>query len=78
MERDAAKYAQYRKLTPEEIGALAQRMVDCTDPVEQDELCEEIVRGWYGKGKMPKLLGGTSSIGYWVVRQPAVRRTESW
>jgi hypothetical protein len=48
VEREVAKYAQHRKLSPEEIGALAQRMVDCTDPVEKEELCEEIVRGWYG------------------------------
>lgn len=48
VERDAAKYAHHRRLNPEQIGALAQRMVDCTDPVEQDELCEDIVRGWYG------------------------------
>jgi hypothetical protein len=48
VEREMAKYAQYRRLSPEEIGALAQRMVDCTDPVEKDELCEELVRGWYG------------------------------
>lgn len=26
VEREAAKYAQYRKLSPGEIGALAQRM----------------------------------------------------
>ncbi|HEV7401829.1 MAG TPA: hypothetical protein VGO11_02840 [Chthoniobacteraceae bacterium] len=48
VERDVAKYTQYRKLSPEEIGALAQRMIDCTDPVEKDELCEQLVRGWYG------------------------------
>jgi hypothetical protein len=48
VEREVAKYAQYRRLSPEEIGALAQRMVDCTDPAEKDELCEALVRGWYG------------------------------
>jgi hypothetical protein len=48
VEREVAKYAQYRRLSPEEIGALAQRMIDCTDPVEKDELCEALVRGWYG------------------------------
>src|SRR3954454_2482488 len=51
VEREVAKYAQHRRLSPEEIGALAQRMVDCTDPVKKDELCEEIVRGWYGRVK---------------------------
>ncbi len=48
VEREVAKYAQDRRLSPEEIGTLAQRMVDCTDPVEKDELCEALVRGWYG------------------------------
>lgn len=48
VEREVAKYAQYRRLSPEEIEALAQRMIDCIDPVEKDELCEALVRGWYG------------------------------
>jgi hypothetical protein len=48
VEREVAKYAQYRRLSPEEIGELAQRMVDCADPVEKEELCEALVRGWYG------------------------------
>lgn len=48
VEREAAKYAQYRRLSPEEIGVLAQRMIDCNDFSEKDELCEALVRGWYG------------------------------
>ena len=37
-----------RKLTPEELGELCQRMVDATDPAEKARLTEEIVRGFYG------------------------------
>jgi hypothetical protein len=48
VEREAAQYAQYRRLSPEEIGALAQRFVDCTDPAEKEELREALFRGWYG------------------------------
>jgi hypothetical protein len=48
LEREVAKYAQYRRLSPEEIGALAQRFVDCTDPTEKEELREALFRGWYG------------------------------
>jgi hypothetical protein len=53
VEREVAKYAQYRRLSPEEIGALAQRMVDSTDPAEKDQLREELIRGWYGGVKDP-------------------------
>jgi hypothetical protein len=35
-------------LSPEELGALAQRMVDAQDPAEADRLQQEIVRGFYG------------------------------
>lgn len=48
VDREVAKYAQYCRLSPTEIGSLAQRMVDCIDPFEKDKLCEELVRGWYG------------------------------
>ena len=37
-----------RELTPEELGALAQQMVDTKDPAEADRLQAEIVRGFYG------------------------------
>ncbi|MBM3884194.1 MAG: hypothetical protein FJ387_31560 [Verrucomicrobia bacterium] len=40
--------AENRPLSPEELGALAQRMVDARDPAEADRLQEEIVRGFYG------------------------------
>jgi hypothetical protein len=35
-------------LTGDEIAALAQRMVECTDPAEAIRIREEIVRGFYG------------------------------
>ena len=35
-------------LNPEELGALAKRMVKATDPAEADRLREEITRGFYG------------------------------
>ena len=37
-----------RMLTGEEIGALAQRMIDATDPMEKLKLREELTRGFYG------------------------------
>jgi len=37
------------KLTPEELGDLAKRMVEENDPIEADRLREEIVRGFYGR-----------------------------
>jgi hypothetical protein len=48
VEREVAKYAQDRRLSPEEIEALAQRFVDCTDPAEKEQLREALFRGWYG------------------------------
>jgi len=37
-----------RKLTPDELGALAKRMVEAKDPAEAGRLQAEIVRGFYG------------------------------
>ena len=37
-----------RMLTPEELGALAERMVEAKDPAEADRLRDEITRGFYG------------------------------
>jgi len=37
-----------RCLSGAELGALAQRMVDATDPLEVKALREEITRGFYG------------------------------
>jgi hypothetical protein len=48
VECEVAKYAQDRRLNPEEIGTLAQRFIDCTDPAEKEELREALFRGWYG------------------------------
>lgn len=48
VEREVAQYAHYRKLSTQEILALTQRFIDCTDPEEKEKLREEIFRGWYG------------------------------
>jgi hypothetical protein len=37
-----------RRLTGKELSALAERMVNTTDPAEQARVREEIVRGFYG------------------------------
>ena len=37
-----------RPLSPEELGQLAERMAETSDPLEADRLQEEIVRGFYG------------------------------
>jgi hypothetical protein len=38
-----------RQLTGKELSALAERMVNTTDPVEQARVREEIIRGFYGE-----------------------------
>jgi hypothetical protein len=38
-----------RKLTAEEIGSLAKRMVESNDPREKALLKEAIMRGFYGE-----------------------------
>ena len=38
-----------RQLTGDELSALAERMVNATDPAEQARLREEIMRGFYGR-----------------------------
>lgn len=40
--------ARKRRLTGEELGALAKQMVEAKDPAKADQLKEEIVRGFYG------------------------------
>lgn len=45
----ARRDAEARLLTPDQLGALAKRMVEAEDPVEADRLQEEIVRGFYGE-----------------------------
>lgn len=37
-----------RLLSPEELGQLAERMVEAKDPTDADRLQQEIVRGFYG------------------------------
>ena len=37
-----------RQLTRAELSALAERMVESTDPLQRAMLREEIVRGFYG------------------------------
>ena len=44
----ARKSGRNRTLAPDELGALAKRMVDAKNPAEADCLKEEIVRGFYG------------------------------
>jgi len=38
-----------RQLSGEELGELAQQMVDATDPAEVERLKAEITRGFYGE-----------------------------
>ncbi len=35
-------------LTPEKLGELANRMVECKDAAEADRLQDKIIRGFYG------------------------------
>ena len=44
----ARQLAQNQPLTSEELGELANRMVDTQDSVEADRLQEKIVGGFYG------------------------------
>ena len=44
----ARQLAENQPLTPEELGELANRMVETKDSVEADRLQEKIVRGFYG------------------------------
>ncbi len=46
--RHARKLEEVRKLSPEELGVLAQQMVDATDPAEVERLKAEITKGFYG------------------------------
>ena len=43
-----ARAMEPRRLTPEELGELAKRMVETKDPAEADRLQEQIERGFYG------------------------------
>ena len=36
------------QLTTEELGELTKRMIEAEDPVEQEALKEELIRGFYG------------------------------
>ena len=49
-ERQKVITALNRGLSPEELGALAERMVNASDPAERQALAEELERGWYGTG----------------------------
>jgi hypothetical protein len=44
----ARQVVESRRLSPEELGVLAQRMVEAKDPAEADRLQDEIMRGFYG------------------------------
>ena len=41
--------AESRQLSGEELGRLAQQMVESNDPEEVERLKSEIMRGFYGK-----------------------------
>jgi hypothetical protein len=43
----ARRAGENTRLSPEELGKLAKRMVEAKDPAEGDRLQEEIVRGFY-------------------------------
>ena len=43
-----ARTMEARRLTPEELGELAKRMVETKDPAEADLLQSQIERGFYG------------------------------
>ena len=45
----ALELARERQLSGEELGKLAQQMVDSKDPAEIKKLREEIHRGFYGE-----------------------------
>lgn len=38
-----------RQLTGDELSSLAKRMVETTDPGEQNRIRDEITRGFYGR-----------------------------
>jgi ABC-type ATPase with predicted acetyltransferase domain len=42
------KAGEIRRLTPDELGALAKEMAEAKDSAEADRLQAEIVRGFYG------------------------------
>ncbi len=44
----ARKAGEGRRLSPEELGELAKRMVEAKDSAEADRLQEQIVQGFYG------------------------------
>ena len=44
----ARNAGENRQLNPDELGALAKRMVEAEDPAEADSLKDEIIRGFYG------------------------------
>lgn len=44
----AFELARSRQLSGEEIGVLAEKMVNATDPVEKAQLRAELTRGFYG------------------------------
>jgi hypothetical protein len=47
--RHTTQLDKRRPLSPDELGELAQRMVDAGDPAEADRLQEELVKGFYGE-----------------------------
>ena len=46
--RHTKELDKHRQLSGEELGVLAQQMVDATDPAEVERLKAEITKGFYG------------------------------
>ncbi len=44
----AFELARQRQLSGKELAALAQKLVDCEDPLEAERLKSEITHGFYG------------------------------
>jgi hypothetical protein len=44
----AIELARRRQLPGEELGTIAQKMLDTSDPTEKARLREELTRGFYG------------------------------
>jgi hypothetical protein len=44
----AIELARSRQLPGEELGIIAQKMLDTNDPTEKTRLREELTRGFYG------------------------------
>ncbi|MEY2501083.1 MAG: hypothetical protein QOI07_1417 [Verrucomicrobiota bacterium] len=62
-----------RKLSGTELSVLAERFVNAPDPTEASHVREEIVRGFYGGNRMPKIRRRCSIFSR-LERQPPIPR----